>query len=132
MWTTDNQQHSLSNYAHKMGNYLMSYSEEKGIDNKLISVMSNHIHCLVKMNSTQSISDIVQLLKGRSSTWMNENKFLPYKFKWEDEYFAFSIGYAQLPEFERYFVNQQQYHSKLNVSQEIQSLSIKYKLNYKS
>lgn len=92
MWTTDNGQHSLKGHAQKMGNYLMSYSEKKGIDSRLITVMSNHIHCLVRMNTTQSISDIVQLLKGRSSTWMNENQFLPYKFKWEDEYFAFSIA----------------------------------------
>lgn len=131
MWTTDNQQHSLKNHAKKMGNYLMAYSEKKGIDSRLITVMSNHIHCLVRMSSTQSISDIVQLLKGRSSTWMNENRFLPYKFKWEDEYFAFSLGYSQLPEFEKYFVNQSKYHEKYSVNQEILSFSERYKLNYK-
>ena len=131
MWTMDNGQHSLKGHAQNMGNYLMAYSEKKGIDSRLITVMSNHIHCLVRMNTAQSISDIVQLLKGRSSTWMSENTFLPYKFKWEDEYFAFSIGYSQLAEFEKYFVNQMKYHETHSVKSEIQALNERYKLNYK-
>lgn len=131
MWTTDNTIDSLKGHAPKLGNFLMNYSEKKGIDCRLISVMSNHVHCLIRINSTQSISDIVQLLKGRSSIWMNENRFLPYKFKWEDEYFAFSLGYSQLVDFENYFKNQKKYHQTHSVNDEILILSKKYHLNYK-
>lgn len=132
MWSTDRGQHSLKDLNKKMGQFLMSYAEKKQIDCKMVVVMANHVHCLVRLKSTQSMSDVIQLLKGRSSVWMNENNFVPYKFKWEDEYFAFSLGYSQLKDIEKYFSNQEKYHQQNSLKQEVQVLSDRYKLNYRS
>ncbi len=131
LWTTENCQNSLNNYSKKLGSFLMSHAEKKGIDCLMISVLANHVHCLIKINSTQSVSDIVQILKGSSSLWINKNSFLPYKFKWEDEYFAFSISYSQLSEFKNYLMNQSKFHETVGVKKEIQNISNVYKLNYK-
>ena len=131
MWTTDDRKKSLVGHEKSMGNFLMLQAEKRGINCRLITVLPNHVHCLVRLNSTQSISDIIQILKGSSSLWMNNNKFLPYKFKWEDEYFAFSLGYSQLNDFETYLMNQAKYHKTNSVSQEIAAINSKYQLNYK-
>ena len=45
---------------------------------KLVSIngMPDHLHLLVGMRPTQSISDLLQDIKGSSSRWINEKKFV--------------------------------------------------------
>ena len=49
---------------------------------KLLSIngMSDHIHILFGMRPTQSLSDLMRDIKGDSSLWINENKFVAGKF----------------------------------------------------
>jgi len=131
MWTTESRRKSLVGYEKAIGSFLMSHTEKKGINCKSIAVLSNHIHCLVRLNSTQSISDLVQIMKGSSSMWMNKYGRLQYKFKWEDEYFAFSLGYSQVEPFESYLAQQAHYHQSRTVAQEIEEINKKYQLKYK-
>ncbi len=130
MWTTKDLKPHLKGHEGRMGRFIMSYAEKKSIDCRLISVLPDHVHCLVRLNPTQSISDAVQLLKGRSSVWMNEDRSPANKFRWEDEYFAFSLGYSQVKVFEEYLENQWVYHSTHSVKKEIQEISKKYNFSY--
>ena len=132
MWTTDDCKKNLHPYANKLGKYLISLGEKRGIKIRMIAVLPDHVHCMVRLSTVQSISEIVQILKGSSSHWMNNNSNLTYKFKWEDEYFAFSFGVSQLPDFEKYFEIQSSYHTKHTVLDEINQLDQRYKLNYKN
>jgi len=61
-------------------------------NHKLLAIngMSDHIHILIGMRPTQSISDLMQDIKGNSSKWINEKKFLKAKFEWQEGYGAFS------------------------------------------
>ncbi len=129
-WTTQDYQKSLIGLEGKIGNFLIQLGEKKDIIIRLISVLPNHVHCIVRLNSTQSISEIVQIMKGGSSLWINSNQFLHYKFKWEDEYFAFSLGYSQISEFEKYLENQKIFHQKHSIQDELKMLTTKYNIKY--
>jgi len=52
-------------------------------NHKLIAIngMSDHIHFLVGMRPTQSISDLIQDVKGCSSKWINKKGLLKGKFE---------------------------------------------------
>jgi len=41
---------------------------------------------------------------------LNQKEFRTLKFKWEDEYFDFSLGYNQLAAFESYHESQVNFH----------------------
>src|SRR5260370_39051918 len=62
---------------------------------KMIAIkgMPDHIHLFVGLHPMQSISNLMQIVKGESSEWINQKKFLPEKFQWQEGYGAFS--YAQ-------------------------------------
>lgn len=45
-----------------------------------INGMPDHIHVLFGMRPTQSISELMQDIKGDSSKWINENKLVIGKF----------------------------------------------------
>lgn len=62
-------------------------------NHKLLSIngMPDHIHILFGMRPIQSLSDLMQDIKGDSSRWINENKFVAGKFSWQERYGAFSF-----------------------------------------
>lgn len=73
--------------------------------------MSDHIHIFIGMRPTQSLSDLLQDIKGNSSKWINEKKFLKVNFEWQEGYGAFSYSKSQVNNVINYINNQEQHHS---------------------
>lgn len=55
---------------------LTEYSREKGIYMKINSFNADHTHALIDLPTNLTIENVIQLLKGRSSHWINENSLL--------------------------------------------------------
>jgi REP element-mobilizing transposase RayT len=82
--------------------------------------MIDHVHALISIPATLSVSKAMQLIKGGSSKWINDH--LPTRsFEWQDSYGAFSIGVSQIGDTIRYITNQEQHHSKLSFADEFKS-----------
>jgi REP element-mobilizing transposase RayT len=77
-----------------------------------INGMSDHIHLLIGMRPTQSVSSLVQNVKTESSKWINDNKFCPQHFAWQEGYGAFSYSKSHVPDVIRYIQNQEIHHQK--------------------
>ena len=67
-------------------------------DHKLLAIngMPDHVHILFGLRPSQSVSDLMQDIKGSSSKWINENKISKGGFKWQEGYGAFAYNKAQL------------------------------------
>ncbi|MDN3678230.1 IS200/IS605 family transposase [Flavobacterium paronense] len=76
-----------------------------------INGVADHIHILIGMRPTQSISDLLQDVKRSSSKWINEKKFLKVKFEWQEGYGAFSYSKSDLNNVIKYIRNQEQHHA---------------------
>jgi len=129
LWSCENDNHSLKSAEDKVKKYLLSIAHKHHIKIVSMVVLSNHVHCIVEFNSVQSVSDVVQILKGSCSLWINSHLGLPFKFKWEDGYYAFSLGYSQLSEFEKYLLNQKELHQGISLKQELAQIRQKYQLS---
>jgi putative transposase len=83
-------------------------------NHKMIAIngVSDHIHLLIGMRPTQSISDLMQDVKGSSSKWINEKNFVPKKFEWQEGYGAFSYSLSQVKTVVNYIKNQEAHHAK--------------------
>ncbi|WP_396195230.1 IS200/IS605 family transposase [Flavobacterium sp.] len=92
----------------------------KNHHHKLLAIngMPDHVHILVGMRPTQSISDLMQDIKGSSSKWINEKKFLKVKFEWQEGYGAFSYSKSQVNSVINYIKNQEQHHATKSFRQE--------------
>ena len=90
------------------------------------NIYLDHIHCLISMNADQNIATIMQLLKGESSFWVNQQKLTAQKFGWQDEYFAVSIGHSQINSVRKYIRNQNAHHKKTSFKQEYDEFIKKY------
>jgi len=87
---------------------------------KMIAIngMPDHIHLLIGMRPTQSISELLQDIKGNSSKWINEKKFIKSRFEWQEGYGAFSYGKSQLKNVVTYIENQEEHHRKKTFREE--------------
>jgi REP element-mobilizing transposase RayT len=77
-----------------------------------INCMPDHIHILIGMQPSQSLSDLVQDIKGDSSKWINSKQFINQRFAWQHSYGAFSYSKSQISRVMNYIENQQKHHAK--------------------
>jgi len=87
---------------------------------KLLQIggMSDHIHILIGMRPKQSLSDLMQDIKGNSSLWINQKRFVRGKFSWQEGYGAFSYGKSQIDKVAKYVQQQERHHKKRNFEDE--------------
>lgn len=71
-----------------------------------------HVHCLFRLKNDQTISKVMQLIKGESSFWINKQKLTKTKFEWQDEYFAVSVSESQVQTLRNYINGQEAHHKK--------------------
>lgn len=83
---------------------------------KLIAInnMPDHMHLFVGLNPAQSISVMMQQVKGDSSEWINKEKLTKQRFRWQEGYGAFSYARSQVDTVVKYIQNQQIHHKKKN------------------
>ena len=126
---------------HRDGLILSSFKEElyqyiagiiKYHNHKLLAIngMPDHIHILIGMRPTQSISDLLQDIKGNSSKWINENKFLKIKFEWQEGYGAFSYSKSHINAVIDYIKNQEQHHSVKSFREEYLEFLTLFEVDY--
>ena len=83
-------------------------------DHKLLQIngMPDHLHIFFGMRPKQSLSNLMKIVKGESSEWINKKGFLRNKFSWQEGYGAFSYAKSQVPKVIRYIQNQEDHHKK--------------------
>lgn len=79
---------------------------------KLIAINNaiDHLHMFVGLNPKQSISDLMQVVKGDSSEFVNTKNFTKRKFQWQGGYGAFSNSHSQMNSVVKYILNQKEHH----------------------
>ena len=90
--------------------YITGTTQKNGHKMFAINNMPDHIHLLIGLNPTQSISDLMRIVKGESSEWINKANLTDKKFHWQEGYGAFSYGKSQIDAVVKYIINQQEHH----------------------
>jgi len=98
----------------------------KGIFIDFVNGYMEHCHCLVSLGTEQTISKVMQLIKGEAAYWFNKQNFINEKLEWQDEYFAVSVSESQLNIVREYIKNQEAHHNKKSFQQEYDEFIKKY------
>jgi len=100
------------NLIEKLRKHIVDNAKEKNIYIDLVNGYSDHIHCLLRLNSTMSISKAMNLIKGESSNWINKQKLTDQMFEWADEYYAASVSKLLIRSVRKYIEKQEAHHRK--------------------
>jgi REP element-mobilizing transposase RayT len=90
---------------------------------------TDHCHCLVSLGVDQTISKVMQLIKGESAFWFNKQELAGQKLEWQDEYFAVSVSESQINTVRNYIKNQEEHHKHKTFQQEYEEFIAKYSFN---
>jgi putative transposase len=80
---------------------------------KLITIycMPDHVHLLIGLKPDMALSDLVGDIKTGSTNHINEQKWVPGRFRWQTGFGAFSYSHSQLDDVIRYIANQEKHHA---------------------
>jgi putative transposase len=110
----------------KVWNHIRENAQIKGIFIDFINGYEEHCHCLISLGTDQTIQQVMKLIKGESSFWINKHQLTEQKFEWQDEYFAVSVSESVLDKVRNYIKNQEAHHQKKSFQMEYNDFIDKY------
>jgi putative transposase len=79
-----------------------------------VGIAWDHVHCVLSLPSKIALATVVQRLKGVSAhSW---NLAHPERLRWQEGYYARSVGDAELPRVLDYVANQRERHARALVN----------------
>jgi REP element-mobilizing transposase RayT len=92
-----------------------------------IGGMEDHVHALVELPPSMSVSRAVNLLKSNSSRWMNQQGI---KFAWQEGFSSFAVSASNVPAVKKYILNQEIHHRKMSFEDELLVLLRKHGIDF--
>lgn len=110
--------------------YISQTITNKGHKSIIVNGMADHVHIFLGLNPAMSISDLVRDLKRSSSLFINEQKWFPGTFAWQDGYGAFSYGRSQIDDVYKYIQNQDEHHKKRSFREEYMDMLKRFEVEF--
>jgi REP element-mobilizing transposase RayT len=128
VWVTKNRYPYLATPAlrKQVWQHILDNAKEKGIFIDFINGYEQHCHCLVSLGADQTLSGLMQLIKGESSYWINKQKLTREKFEWQDEYYAVSVSESVIDKVRNYIKKQEEHHRRKTFADEYDEMIEKF------
>lgn len=119
-----------SKWKNELYQYLVGIIQNH--QHKVIAIngMPDHVHILIGLRPSQSISDLMQKVKGDSSKWINRKGFVLGKFSWQEGYGVFSYGKSQIDDVIEYIKRQEIHRQRKTFKEEYLQFLEKFALDY--
>lgn len=102
----------------RLFSYIGGCAKEQGVKAIAVGGMPDHIHMLVSMPATITVSEFVKNVKVWSSKWLKTLGDAYRGFAWQDGYGAFSVSHSVVPKTINYIANQLEHHKKMSFREE--------------
>jgi len=91
--------------------------ERKGLP-LIINGPSDHVHLLAAIPPTESLAELLRVVKTNSSRWVHEQFPALRKFGWQAGYAAFSVSHSRAAAVTQYIAMQQEHHRRISFQEE--------------
>lgn len=105
-------------WKHRLYKFITGIVQQNGHKLIIINGMPDHVHMLIGMRPSQSLSELMQDVKRDSTAWINKNKLVKGRFAWQEGYAAFSYSKSELSNVIRYINNQEDHHARKTFKEE--------------
>lgn len=124
IWTVQQREALLTRPVRKvLFMHMQKDGEEKGLRIMAINGVGDHVHCLLQLMPSQNLLQVIKSIKSSSSAWLNENKFLPSEFGWEEGYAAYSVSPSGVRQVREYIDRQEDYHVSKTLDSELETIA---------
>jgi putative transposase len=95
-----------------------------------INFMPDHTHIFIGYKPSQPLPDLLRDIKADTSKFINDRKWVPGRFRWQEGYGAFSYGHSQISDVVRYINTQEMHHKKATFKEEYLKLLEKFDVEF--
>lgn len=117
-------------WKERLHKYIIAIVNNNGHKLLTINSMPDHLHLFFGMRPHQSLSDLMRLVKGDSSEWINNQKLVRGKFRWQEGYGSFSYSKSHVKAVINYILNQEKHHHKKTFLEEYKEILQKFEVNF--
>ena len=120
VWGTKGRNTLLMNGSRQeLLDHLQSAANNKNIELGVINCWLDHIHCLVRLRSEQSMEQVMKELRTEASRWINSRSQTMKRFCWDRQYYAASVSEGNLQAAKNYILSQEKHHANRTYKDEI-------------
>src|SRR5665213_856013 len=69
---------------------------ETGCKTIIVNGVEDHVHCFIGLKPVISISDLMQIVKAKSSKYINDHKIAEKRFEWQEGFGVFSYSHSHI------------------------------------
>jgi putative transposase len=95
-----------------------------------IKFMPDHVHILIGYHPSQPLPDLLRDIKANTSKFINENRWLPGRFQWQEGYGAFSYSHSEIDNIIKYINSQEEHHRRASFKDEYLRLLEEFDVEY--
>ncbi|MGY3213603.1 IS200/IS605 family transposase [Mucilaginibacter sp. HD30] len=117
-------------WKERLQQYITGIIKNQGHKMIAINSMPDHLHLFFGFRPNQSLSDLMRIVKGDSSEWINKQCFTPSQFRWQEGYGAFSYSRSQIKSVAEYIANQEEHHRKKTFLEEYEQFLKHFEIEY--
>ncbi len=118
VWATQNRQPIITiEYEEHLYSFIRSRCQKMQAHFVAIGGMPDHIHLLIRMPSSLSISNVVKDIKGSSSHFITHS-LGQTEFQWQGAYGAFSVDRDRVYVVSNYIMNQKEHHAAHTIQEQ--------------
>ena len=90
----------------------------------------DHVHLLVGLSRTTTVSKLVEQIKTETSIWAKSANKLTPMFSWQVGYAAFSVSHSNRADVDNYIRHQAEHHKKLSFQEEYRKLCERHEVEF--
>jgi putative transposase len=120
----------MNSWKDELFKYITGIIQNHGHKVLAINGMPDHVHIFFGMRPEQSLSGLMQDIKGDSSQWINKKGFVKGRFSWQEGYGAFSYSKSSVDNVIKYIRNQEIHHRKRTFIEEYYDFLEKFEVDF--
>lgn len=96
----------------------------------IVNGTEDHIHCFIGLKPVVSVSELMKVVKAKSSKYINDHKLTKDRFEWQEGYGVFSCRQRDVDMIFKYIQNQEKHHQVITFREEYVTLLKEFDIIY--
>jgi REP element-mobilizing transposase RayT len=97
---------------------------------EIINGPADHVHLLIRFPTTQSVADLLRVVKTNSSRWVHQTYPERRAFGWQTGYGAFSVSQSNAEQVREYIARQEEHHRRVTFQEEFVAFLKRHGIEY--
>jgi len=110
--------------------YMAGIIKGKNQKSIIVNGVHNHVHLFIGLRPSMALSDLVRDIKNNTSNFINDQRFLPGKFSWQEGFGSFSYAHSQIGNVYQYILKQEEHHQGKTFREEYLGFLHKFEIEY--